>query len=702
MKLTGPFAAMLLLTACNPSARNKYNTWSEYLGGPDRNHYSTLSQIDTNNVSQLKIAWSYDAPDSGQMQMNPVMVNGVVYGVTAGLKAVALDAATGKQLWIYKDSAATNGNSRGVAYWEDGNDKRIFFTVGAGLIALSALDGTPIRSFGNNGRADLHEGLPFVAKQKFIYSGTPGTVYKNTIIMPVRVGEDASAAPGTIQAFDTRSGKLAWTFHTIPEPGEKGYETWPKDAYTNINVGAVNNWTGTALDKKTGTLFIPLGSAAPDFYGANRKGANLFANCLLALNADNGQYKWHFQLIHHDLWDRDPPAPPNLITVTKNGQSIDAVAQTTKQGYTFVLDRNTGESLFPVNEVTVPASQIPGEQAWATQPVPTLPKPFAREAYQLTENDISPYANNKAELKKILVAADKRMFAPPSLGNTLLLPGYDGGIEYGGAAADPAKGIIYVNANEMAWFLKLEPKQKPTDAENKTGSQLSTGEQVYSIYCSACHGKQREGNALSGYPNLQGIGQRQTIQYVSQMISNGKGKMPGVPSMPADYKRHLVEYLFGTEKKEAVSVNIKAAQEDAYRHTGYQKFLDDAGLPAITPPWGTLTAIDLNNGKQLWQTTLGITPGLPNQDTNPTGCESYGGPIVTENGLLLIAGTKDGMFRAFNKFTGKLIWQTKLPAASFATPAMYSINGKQYIVIACGGEKLGTPKGNKIIAFALP
>jgi len=698
MKKLNLAALLLLLAGCSPGVKNKYDGWSEYLGGPDRNHYSTLSQIDTSNVNQLAIAWTYNTPDSGQMQMNPVMVNGILYGVSAALKAFALNAATGKELWVYNDSAAATGTCRGVAYWEEGDDKRIFFTVGANLIALNALDGKPITSFGNKGKSNLHEGLPFAAKDKFITSTTPGTIYKNTIIMPVRVAEDAGAAPGTVQAFDTRSGKLAWTFHTIPEPGEKGFDTWPSDAFQNKNIGAVNNWSGMALDEKTGTLFIPLGSAAPDFYGANRKGSNLFANCLLALDAANGKYKWHFQMIHHDLWDRDPPAPPNLITVTKNGQRIDAVAQTTKQGYTFVLDRNTGESLFPVNEVAVPASQLPGEQAWATQPVPVLPRPFAREAYQLTENDISPFANNKEELKKTLMASDRRLFAPPFTGNTLLLPGYDGGIEYGGAAADPDKGIIYVNANEMAWFLKLEARQQTARAT----TTASTGQQVYTLYCSACHGKEREGNASSGYPNLVNISQRQTAEMVSQLINSGKGKMPGIPGMPANYKQHLLEYLFGTEKKEAVSINIAAANHDAYLHTGYQKFLDDNGLPAITPPWGTLTAIDLNSGQHLWQKTLGITPTLPNQDKQPTGCENYGGPIVTENGLLLIAATKDGMFRAFNKFSGQLIWETKLPAASFATPAMYSIKGKQYIVMACGGEKLGTPKGNMIVAFALP
>ncbi|HAQ19014.1 MAG TPA: pyrrolo-quinoline quinone [Prolixibacteraceae bacterium] len=700
MKTICILGVVYFLGGCTFSDQSNYDSWTEYLGGPDRNHYSTLSQIDTNNVAHLEIEWIYETPDSGQMQMNPVMINGVVYGVTAALKAFALDAATGKELWLYKDSASTSGTCRGVAYWEDGNDKRIFYTVGANLLALNAMDGKLIPTFGNNGKVNLHTGLPDQAKDKYITSTTPGTIFKNLIIMPVRVDENAGAAPGHIRAFDVRTGKLIWTFHTIPQPGEKGYETWPKEAYKNINVGAVNNWAGMALDKKTGILFIPLGSAAPDFYGANRKGPNLFANCLLALNADDGTYKWHFQMIHHDLWDRDLPAPPNLIVVTKNGKHVDAVAQVTKQGYVYVFDRKTGESMFPINEIAAPVSSLPGEQAWSSQPVPSLPKPFAREAFLLTENDVSPFATNKEELKHLLTSSDKRLFAPPDTNNVLLLPGYDGGAEYGGAAADPFNGILYVNANEMAWFLRME-RHNESLHPGKPNQQISAGEQIYSIYCSSCHGEDKRGIASSGYPDLSNIAQKQAQQYVLQIINNGKGMMPGFPNITKEDKRRLVEYLYGVEKKEAVSADLSIIPQDLYKFTGYTKFLDEKGLPAITPPWGTLTSIDLNTGKHIWQTTLGITPGLPNQETNPTGCENYGGPIVTENGLLLIAGTKDGMFRAFNKYTGKLLWQTKLPAASFATPAMYSVNGKQYIVMACGGEKLGTPKGNTIVAFAL-
>lgn len=695
---TIPVIILFLLNSCSHKPDNQYNSWKEYLGGPDRNHYSTLAEIDTNNVQHLKILWTYSTPDSGQMQMNPIMVNGTVYGVTAGLKAFALDAATGKELWLYNDSTSFSSVSRGVAFWEDGDDKRIFYAVGSYLLALNADKGKLIPTFGKNGKVDLRTGLPDSAKDKFITSNTPGTVYKDLIIMPVRVGEDAGAAPGDIRAFNVRTGELAWTFHTIPHPGEPDYETWPVEAYKNTNVGAVNNWAGMALDEKSGTIFIPLGSAAPDFYGGNRIGANLFANCLLALDANTGTYKWHYQTTRHDLWDRDLPAPPNLITVTKNGKQTNAVAQITKQGIVFVFNRETGEPLFPIEEISAPVSTLTGEEAWPTQPVPVLPKPFARSAHELTENDISPYANNKEELREILIKSDKRLFAPPGIENVLMFPGYDGGAEYGGAGADPEKGIIYVNANEMAWYLRME-KNEPKD--NNISNQQTPGQRTYLNFCSVCHGINREGNTASGYANLTNIAQTHSLQITSEIISNGKGKMPGFPNISKEEKQHLIAYLYGTEKTEAVSENSPSVQKDLYKFTGYNKFLDDNGLPAISPPWGTLTAIDLNTGNHIWQTTLGITPGLPDQDTNPTGCESYGGPIITENGLLLIAGTKDGMFRAFNRFSGKLIWETTLPAASFATPAMYQIKGKQFIVLACGGEKLGTPKGNQIVAFGL-
>ncbi len=690
---------LLNLPACQSHQRD-YSTWSDYLGGPDRNHYSSLTQINPQNVSQLKVAWSYSAPDSGQMQMSPIIVDGVLYGMTAAVQAFALDAATGKELWRFGDPLkAWHSTSRGVSYWSNGTDRRILCTIGPNLYALDAKTGQPIPTFGEQGKVDLHEGLPEVARNKFIISNTPGTVFENLIIMPLRLSEGADAAPGDVRAFDVVTGKLVWTFHTIPYPDEPGYETWENpEAYLNKDIGAANNWAGMAVDVASGMLFVPIGSAAPDFYGAQRLGKNLYSDCLLALDARTGKKVWHYQFMHHDIWDRDPPAPPNLIRVKRNGRVIDAVAQVTKQGYVFVFDRKDGQPLFQIEEVEAPPSLLTGETAWPTQPVPVLPKPFARQAFTLTEQDISPYAENREELLQTFRQADRRRFAPPNLDGVLLLPGYDGGAEWGGAGADPDDGILYVNSNEMAWILKMET----------TGSQvadaLPLGEATYLANCSSCHQKDWSGNAQSGYPSLININQRRDQAQVHQLITSGKGMMPGFPTLSEVQRKAIVAYLFGEEKKEVGAVAHADASTPAvlpYKHGGYHKFLDSKGLPAIAPPWGTISAIDLNTGEYCWQVTLGDTESLRQKGHPPTGCESYGGPVVTASGLLFIAGTKDGKFRAFDKKNGTLLWETTLPAAAFATPATYEVQGKQYVVVACGGEKLGTPKGNQIVAFAL-
>jgi len=669
--------------------------WPEYLGGKDRNHFSRLNQITLDNVNQLKVAWTYVCADSGQMQTNPLVVKGRVFGVTPTVQAFALDAATGKEIWKFGDPLKNwASTSRGVAYWTNGIEERILYTVGPNLWALDAKSGKPITTFGEGGKVDLHTGLPAIAKDKFIISNTPGTIFKNLIIMPLRLSEGEDAAPGDIRAFDVMTGKLAWTFHTIPYPGEFGYQTFPKNAYKNKDVGAANNWAGMALDEKTGIVFVPTGSAGYDFYGANRKGQNLFSDCLLALDAATGKRLWHFQFVHHDLWDRDIPAPPNLIQVERNGKKIDAVAQITKQGFVYVFERKTGKPLFDIKEVPVPTAALKGEVAWKTQPRPVLPKPFAREASELSLSDINPYSTEKEQLSEVFQTIDKRWFAPPSEKGTMILPGFDGGGEWGGAAAHPTKGILYINSNEMPWIQKMDPVIK--------GEVLShPGEKIYRTYCASCHKNDLSGNPTSGYPSLQEIHKKRNVAFVQTIIASGKGMMPGFPQIKGVEKDQLLAFLMKEAPKEVETKGGVSNSPILYRMAGYQKFVDKQGLPAISPPWGTLNAIDLNTGKYLWKVNFGDEPLLAAKGIKGTGTENYGGPILFENGLLLIAASKDGYFRAFNAQNGKEIWKYKLPFASFATPSTYMVNGKQYVVLACGGSKLGTPKGNMYIAFTL-
>ncbi|APQ17308.1 outer membrane protein assembly factor BamB family protein [Maribacter hydrothermalis] len=695
--------SLIILSACTEKSSKgddkAYTTWSSYLGDSGRSHFTTLEQITPNNVSQLHVAWRYESADWGQMQMNPLVVDSIVYGVTAALRVVALHAETGKELWQFGDSVQVwHSTSRGVSYWEKDDDKRILCTRGANLYALDALTGKPVPSFGVEGKIDMRSGMPDSAKEKFVISNTPGTVFKDLIVMPLRISEGSDAAPGDVMAFNVITGKLEWIFHTIPHPGELGYETWEDpNAYKNPTIGAANNWAGMALDEEAEIIYIPTGSAAPDFYGGDRLGSNLFANSLVALNVNNGEYLWHFQFTHHDIWDRDLPAPPNLLTVKHNGQKIKAVAQITKQGFVYLFNRLTGEPLFEIEEVPVPPSKLVGENAWPTQPIPNKPKPFARQSNELTKNDISPYADNKEELIRIFESAEKEVYSPPNLTPTLLLPGYDGAAEWGGAGVDPDDGILYVNSNEMAWNLQMNIKKTPIE-------ELTIGSTIYSNKCATCHQPYRTGVSSSGFPSLIDIQLKKSKNEIVSIITNGKGMMTGFPTLSATEKEALVQFLFNEEETNTNDKMEIASSENlyVYQHSGYNKFLDSNGLPGISPPWGTLNAIDLNTGDFLWSIPFGETLELKEKGFPTTGTENYGGPIITKNGLILIAATKDGYLRAFDKKTGTLLWEYELPAASFATPATYEYNGKQYIVLACGGEKLGTKKGNQIIAFSLP
>lgn len=671
----------------------KQHDWPEYLGGADRNHYSSLTQINTRNVTDLEPVWEFHTGDSGQVQCNPIIVGNRLFAVTAYNHLFALDAATGKEIWRFVPEGKSASNiNRGVAYWERGDDKRILFAYQTWLYAVNALTGKPVLSFGEDGRVSLRSGLGDLSASKFVSSTTPGTIFENLIIMPLRLGEGTGSAPGYIQAFNVQTGKLAWVFKTIPHPGEKGYDTWPADAYKNPAIGAANNWAGMALDRKRGILYIPTGSASFDFYGGNREGENLFANSLIALKAKSGEYIWHFQFVHHDLWDRDLPAPPNLLTIKKDGKSIDVVAQVTKSGHVFIFDRLKGTPIFLIDEISFPESTLPGEKTWPTQPVPRIPKPFARQA--IKESDITRFSLKRDSLLNIYRNSNKGAFQPLGFKQTIIFPGPDGAAEWGGAAVDK-EGIMYVNSNEMAWLFSLSPKNEAN------GPAFSSGRSLYLANCQTCHKADLSGNPQSGYPALFGMREKLGREAAVTLISNGKGMMPGFSHISDAGRQAIISYIFGEEKEEAQPLAKDEFPDVPYRFNGYNKFLDENGYPAIKPPWGTLTAINLNTGKHLWQIPLGELKELSRKGIPVTGTENYGGPIITAGGLLFIAATKDNMIRAFDKKTGKKLWEHPLPASGFATPSTYQINGKQFVVIACGGTKLGMSKGDSYVAFAL-
>lgn len=680
------------VAACTGPVRDV--DWAEYLGGPDRNHYTTLDQIDASNVKQLQVAWQYHTGDSGDFQCNPIIVDGVLYGISAASNVFAVNAETGEEVWRFvPDETRRFLKNRGVSYWEDGEDRRILCTYDEWLYALDAATGVPHKDFGQDGRVSLKTGLgqEEAIKDKYLMSRTPGAVFEDLIIMPTVMMEGTGSAPGFIQAFNVRTGALEWVFHTIPFEGQFGFDTWPADVHTKGMVGGANNWTGMAVDTERGIVYAPTGSAGQDFFGGGRKGENLFANTLLALDARTGERIWHYQLVRHDIWDRDLPSPPNLMTINRDGKKIDVVTQLTKNGHIFVFDRETGEPVYPIEDMEVPASPVAEEEAWPTQPVPSTLKPISR--LTIDESELNTYSPDYDSLKQVYDSSNKGIYMPFSDVPTFIVPGLNGGAEWGGAAADP-EGVLYVNSNEVPWVVTLR--------ENTELSDISLGQSVYMQSCSSCHRVERSGSPSSGFPSLVGLKDNMQKPELQEVISKGKGMMPGFPHLTGEEMDALMAYLFDEEVAED-----KQAPRNMYNLVepwtikGYSKFIDRHGNPGITPPWGTLTAVDLNTGQHKWQIPLGESDTYQGPEGPATGTENYGGPIVTANGLLFIAASNDSKIRAFDKNNGNLLWEADLPTSGFATPSTYMVNGIQYIVVACGGARLGSEKGDILVAFAL-
>jgi quinoprotein glucose dehydrogenase len=702
----------LFFNSCSDSGGYDYSTWANYGGTKDANRYSSIDQINLGNVAELREAWVFktgdkDTANRSEMQCNPIVIDGTLYLTSSKMKLFALDPATGKQKWVFDPNTNSTekigfGINRGLMYWEDkkGTDKRIFYGAASRLYAVNAEDGSLIKDFGTNGSIELKEGLDIPKSQDgSLILKTPGVIFNDLVIIGMSLSEDADALPGHVRAFDVITGKRKWIFHTIPQPGEFGYDSWEdKDAWKNI--GGANNWTGMSLDEERGVIYVPTGTASPDFYGGTRTGSNLFANSIIALDASTGKYIWHYQVVHHDLWDRDLPAAPNLITVNHKGKKIDALAQITKQGYVYLLDRTNGKPIFPIPEVPVPQEALPGEKPWPTQPIPTLPESFSRQKFGPEDvSDLSP-ETHKELMERYVQIKNLAQFSPPSKEGNWIFPDFGGGGEWGGAAVDMETQILYINSNEVP------STQVMLDAPQTEGIGITPGRAVYNRYCISCHGAELKGSGTE-YPSLLNISKKYNVLQISQIIQQGRNRMPSFNHIPQSERKNLAEYLSGTEviSKKANSDSptmVTKKSQIPYVMKGYDRFVDKDGYPGIKPPWGTLNAVDLNSGKLLWKVPLGEYAELIKRGLGITGSRNYGGPVVTKGGLVFIAATPDEKIRAFDKNSGKMVWESKLPAAGFASPATYMVNGKQFLVIACGGGKLGVKSGDSYVAFALP
>ena len=642
---------LIALPIAQQKGKPKFNTWRQYLGGSDSSQYSSLDQIDKKNVAQLQVAWTFPTGDMRTYRFNPIVVDNVMYLLAKNMAIVAVDAATGKEIWTHENQPPQIGD-RGINYWEssDKTDRRLLYINGGFLTAIDAATGKTIETFGDKGKVDLRVGLNRdITGVRPLQTGNPGRIYDNLIILSLPAGgAQYLSNPGDTHAYDVRTGKLAWTFHSVPEKGEVGAETWPEAALATG--GGVHNWSELTVDEERGIAYIPFGTARFDFYGGNRIGNNLFGNSIVALDAKTGKRLWHFQAVHHDLWDYDFPQAPKLLTVRHDGRNVDVIAQASKQGYLYVLDRVTGKPIWPIEEKPVPQTDVPGEKTSPTQPIPTAPPPFARQSF--TERDINPYltADEQASIRELLKnSRNEGVFTPPSFKGSIELPGHNGGANWGTSAINPAKGTFYIVSKELPTFVKLVPPGAPA-------------------------GRRGGGRANAPAPGgPEGAG--------------GRANVPATPPAPP------------------TPTVIPGAPEGFVPYNSPYDFFNNYanGMSAMGPPWSQLTAYDLNTGKILWQVPDGEMPGLPGGKAEQGSYAPRGGPVATGGGLLFVGTSSDRKLRAYDQDTGKVLWSMDVGAAVEGVPTVYEVDGREYVVFCVGGGRgLFAPRGVGIAADPAP
>ena len=680
--------------AADTTPSDLYASWKEYGGGPDSAQYSGLKQVNTSNVAKLHQAWFYPAGDNGfRFGSNPIVIDNVMYVVGKTNNVVALDATSGKEIWVHDTGKPLGFSHRGLIYWEskDRSDRRILFEANNHLFAIDARTGNAITTFGDQGSTDLRVGLgrdPKTIRQ--IGSGTPGKIFENLLIMGSATGEEYESPPGDLRAYDVITGKIAWIFHTVPHPGEPGYETWPPDAWKYI--GGTNTWGELSIDQKRGIAYFPTGSPTYDFYGADRNGADLYSDCIIALDARTGKYLWHFQTTHHDLWDYDLEAAPKLLTIKHDGKMVDVIAEAGKNGFVWVLDRVTGKPIWPIEERPVPKSDMPNQIAWPTQPYPTVLQPFTRQKFSADEVD--PYIADPKERESIraqvLAARNEGLYTPPDTNTVMEMPGNNGGANWGTTAVDPAKGLFFVLSKEAPSLLKLEPKPP---RRQFAGTPETQGRVTYLQNCQSCHTVNLTGQPPA-IPTLVGVVDRAGADRVQTLVENGGAPMPAFPDIKGKDLDNLIAYLRHPENSHLASdivarliapplPSTRIAPAGTRYWTGYGYMNSTDGLPAISPPWSTLTAYDLNTGQIKWHIPFGTVARLAAKGITNTGSFwPRGGVVVTAGGIIFGGSISDSTMRAYDEETGNVLWEAKLPAGPEGIPAVYEVAGREYVVIS--------------------